>query len=89
MAKTSAKKETQYRVCSKCDHVKSLHVLPADETPGRWGCMHEDAGNGSGGAGSYCSCDGYQEKVSSSYSNYLSAVRDSDIVPVDSGSTSA
>lgn len=80
MAKTPAKKETQYRVCANCRHVKSLHVLPADETPGRWGCMHENVGNGSGGAGAYCSCEGYEETISSDHSGYTSAVRDSDIV---------
>lgn len=70
----------QYRVCSNCRHVKSMHVPPEEATPGHYGCMHEDAGNGNGGAGSYCRCDGYQEVISSEHSGYTSGVSASDIV---------
>jgi hypothetical protein len=75
-----AKAEPQYLVCSKCRHVKSLHVPKDQEDAGHYGCMHEDVANGSGGAGSYCRCDGYEETISTSHSGYTSSVSPSDIV---------
>lgn len=80
MASKKPKAGPKYRVCSNCRHVRSLHVLPGEETPGRRGCMHENVADGSGGAGSYCSCEVYEETISSGHEGYLSSVRDSDIV---------
>jgi hypothetical protein len=49
-------------VCANCGHSHSLHVPPEEETAGRWGCMHEDAGNNAGGAGDWCHCRGYRAR---------------------------